>query len=341
MVQTYYAQRASSLPGTLLITEATFVSPQASGYANVPGLWTKEQLTSWKRVTDAIHAKGGYVYVQLWGLGRAASGKELSKKGLKVVSASAVPLSDNHNVPTPLTEDGIWKIIGEYASAAKSAVEEAGFDGVEIHGANGYLVDQFTQTNTNERTDSWGGSIENRSRFAIEVAKAIIKNIGAERTAIRLSPYSEFQGMRMPTEELIQGQFTHLIGELKKLNLSYLHLTTPRVQGGIDVKNPKENMDWAVKAWGPTSPLVLAGAFRPDTAEAEVDDKFPGYEIIIAFGRLFISTPDLPYRIKKGIPLSRYERDTFYAAQSEKGYIDYPFSAEYLQEHPDSQQPRL
>jgi NADPH2 dehydrogenase len=137
MVSTYYAQRASSLPGTLLISEATFVSPQASGYANVPGLWTQDQLASWKKVTDAVHAKGGYIFVQLWALGRAASGKELQKKGLRVVSASAVRLSEHHAVPEELSEEGIWNIIGEYAAAARSAVLEGGFDGVEIHGANG------------------------------------------------------------------------------------------------------------------------------------------------------------------------------------------------------------
>jgi NADPH2 dehydrogenase len=137
MMAEYYQQRVVSAPGSFIITEATFVSPQASGYANVPGLWTPEQLAGWKVVTDAVHAKGGLIFVQLWGLGRAAMAKELAKFGLKTVSASALRFDEGHDVPEPLTEEGIWKIIGEYASAAKSAVEVAGFDGVEIHGANG------------------------------------------------------------------------------------------------------------------------------------------------------------------------------------------------------------
>jgi NADPH2 dehydrogenase len=335
IVQTYYAQRAESLPKTLLISEATYVSPQGSGYANVPGLWTPEQLASWKKVTDVVHAKGGYIFAQLWFLGRAAGSKELAKKGLQVVSSSATRMSESHKEPVAMSEEVVWRTVGEYATAAKNAVEVAGFDGVEIHGANGYLVDQFTQSNCNTRTDKWGGSIENRSRFAIEVAKAVTAAVGADRTGIRLSPYSEFQGMRMPTEGEIQGQFKHLIGELRKLNLAYLHMTTPRVQGGTDVKEPKENMDWAVKAWGPDKPLILAGAFRPDTAKAEVDVKWPEYQLLIGFGRLWISTPDLPYRIKNGIPLTRYDRDTFYLAMSEKGYTDYPFSEAYLAQKKD------
>jgi NADPH2 dehydrogenase len=167
----------------------------------------------------------------------------------------------------------------------------------------------------------------------LEVAKACVAAVGAERVGIRLSPYSEYQAMRMADPE---PTFTYLISELRKLDLAYLHLTTPRVQGATDVKNPKENMDWAVKTWGPDKPIFLAGAFRPDTAKVEVE-KWKGYQMCIAFGRYFISTPDLVFRIKRGLPVNRYDRNTFYAAGSDKGYIDYPFSKEWVEEQKGEQ----
>jgi NADPH2 dehydrogenase len=158
LVKDYYAQRAS-VPGTLLITEATYINPQGSGMDSVPGLWTQEQLKAWKVVTNAVHERGSFIYCQLWALGRAASKKVLQKKGLDVVSSSAVPIDDKSAVPRELKEEEILALIKAYADAARNAVEVGGFDGVEIHGANGYLVDQFTQDTANKRTDRWGGSI--------------------------------------------------------------------------------------------------------------------------------------------------------------------------------------
>jgi NADPH2 dehydrogenase len=190
------------------------------------------------------------------------------------------------------------------------------------------MVDQFTQDTCNNRTDQWGGSIENRSRFALEVAKAVSAAIGPERTGIRLSPYSEYQAMRMADPV---PPFTYLINKLSGLKLAYLHMTTPRVNGPIDVKEPVEKMDWAVAAWGNVSPVVLAGGYRADTAQDEVDNKFPGYDVLIAFGRLFISTPDLPFRVQSGVALSKYDRSTFYTPFSDKGYTDYAFSSEWQQ----------
>jgi NADPH2 dehydrogenase len=283
-------------------------------------------LQEWKAVTDAVHAKGSYIYCQLWCLGRAAQATVLGREGLDVVSSSAVPIAPASSMPRAMTEDEVWNMVGAYALAAKRAVLEAGFDGVEIHGANGYMVDQFTQDTCNKRTDRWGGSIENRARFALEVAKACAEAVGRERVGIRLSPYSEYQAMRMADPV---PQFTYLIQELSKLRLSYLHMTTPRVQGSSDVKDPTENMDWAVQAWGNVSPVILAGGYRIGTAKSDVDEKYKDYDICIAFGRWFLSTPDLPFRLKEGIELNRYNRGTFYTAMQKEGYTDYPFSSEW------------
>lgn len=237
MVQ-YYAQRAV-VPGTLLISEATYISSKAGGYPNIPGLWTDAQLAGWKRVTDAVHKKGSKMYVQLWHLGRAAfpdpvgSGGALADEAFDFkndfVSASDVQMYPEGPSPRPLTEEEIWATINDYATAAKNAVEKGGFDGVEIHGAHGYLIDQFTQEGSNKRTDQWGGSIENRARFALEVAKAVIKAVGKERVGIRLSPWAKFQIVRMADPI---PQFSYLIHQLRELDLAFLHLVEPRVSGG-------------------------------------------------------------------------------------------------------------
>jgi len=327
IAEEYYSQRAS-VPGTLLITEATFISPHASGYPNVPGLWNSEQLAAWKKVTDAVHAKGSYIYVQLWALGRAANPDILEKEGNgPVKSSSDVPMSDDSPKPEPLTEEEIQEFIKDYATAAKSAVEVAGFDGVEIHGANGYLVDQFIQDNANKRTDKWGGSIENRSRFGLEVAKAVVAAVGKEKTGIRLSPFSTFQGMRM---ENPIPQFSHLVKGLKELGLSYIHLVESRISGNADVES-SDSLDPLLDIWGTTSPVLLAGGFKPASAFSTVDEQYKDKNVAIVFGRLFISNPDLPFRIQKGIELAPYDREDFYRTKSAHGYTDIPFSKEFLE----------
>ena len=320
LVKDYYLQRALN-PGTLLITEATFISPQASGFDNAPGLWTPEQLAAWKEVTDAVHQAGSYIYCQLWALGRAASPKVLEKKGLDVVSSSAVPIDSRSALPRAMSEEEVWRFVRAYADAAKNAVEMAGFDGVEIHAANGYLVDQFTQDTCNQRTDAWGGSIEKRARFGLEVAKAVIEAVGAEKVGIRLSPFSTFQGMRMADP---LPQFTYLINGLKALKLSYLHLVESRVHGTLD-KEQTEDLDELINLWD-VSPVLLAGAYEADSAVARVDKDYPTKDIGICFGRHFISNPDLAFRIQTGIPFNKYNRKTFYKKMSPKGYVDYPFS---------------
>ncbi|KAF1808624.1 NADH:flavin oxidoreductase/NADH oxidase family protein [Eremomyces bilateralis CBS 781.70] len=320
---TYYAQRAC-VPGTLLISEATFISDKASGMPNVPGLWSLEQLTAWREITDAVHAEGSKIYCQLWALGRAAAQPVMEAKGLEIVSSSAVPMTEKAPVPRALSEEEIWEFVGVYAQAAKNAVEVAGFDGVEIHGANGYLIDQFTQDTCNKRTDQWGGSIEKRSRFAIEIAKAIVKAVGSDRAGIRLSPWGTFQGMLM--DDPIP-QFTYLIGELKKIGLAYIHLTESRVTGPVDI-TPSGSLHPFVDAWG-EQPVIIAGGYTAEKAREAVDVEYKGKPVVIAFGRHFISNPDLVFRTMKGIPFTKYNRKTFYIPKNPVGYTDYPHAKEF------------
>ena len=327
-VPEYYAQRAS-VPGTLLITEATFIAPLAGGYGNAPGIYSQDQIESWKKVTAAVHDKGSFIYLQLWALGRAADPTQLQKEfGGVVKSASDIPFEGGAK-PTPLTEAEIQEYIGLYAQAAKNSIE-AGFDGVEIHGANGYLVDQFLQDNSNNRTDSYGGSIENRARFGIEVAKAVVEAVGAERTGIRLSPFSTFQGMKMAEPK---PQFTYFAEQLKKLKLSYIHLVESRISGNTTVDaDVVDKVDFLLDIWGATSPVLIAGGFKPETAKKAVDEEYPEQDVAIVFGRYFISNPDLVFRIKENIELTPYNRDLFYNKKEVEGYTTWPFSKEFQEQ---------
>jgi NADPH2 dehydrogenase len=320
----YYSQRAS-VPGTLLLTEATFISPRASGGANVPGIYNAEQIKAWKEVTDAVHKKGSYIFCQLWALGRTATPEIVRKEAGErwFTSSSAVPMAAGGEPPRPLEEDEIWGIIGDYAQAAKNAIE-AGFDGVEIHGANGYLIDQFTQDVVNKRTDAWGGSVEKRSRFGIEVAKAVVAAVGKGKVGMRLSPFSTFQGMKVAKPE---EQFGHLIKAVKEVGLAYLHLVESRVTGNADVE-PTDKVDFALEIWDNVTPVLLAGGFKPDSAVKEVEE-YKDYDIVIVFGRYYISNPDLPFRLQNGIAFSPYDRSTFYTPENPRGYIDQPFSKEW------------
>lgn len=328
-VKEYYKQRAC-VPGTLIITEATLISPRASGYANVPGIWSEEQVKAWKEIVDSVHQAGGVIYMQLWALGRTANPEVKEKEGTgPVVSSSDLRMSDNSPVPTPLDEEEIQEYIKDFAQAAKNAVEGAGFDGVEIHAANGYLIDQFTQDVSNKRTDKWGGSVENRARFAIEVSKAVVDAVGADKTGIRLSPWSTFQGMQMDDPIL---QFSYVCEELKKLKLAYVHLVESRIAGNADIE-ATQKINPFIDIWAGTSPILVAGGFKPDSARRAVEQEYADKDIAIVFGRYFISNPDLVYRMEKSIDFAQYDRDTFYAAKSTKGYADYPFSKEWEQEH--------
>jgi NADPH2 dehydrogenase len=227
-----------------------------------------------------------------------------------------------------MTAEDIKSFISAYVQAARNAVE-AGFDGVELHGANGYLIDQFIQDVSNQRTDDYGGSVENRARFAIEATTAVVSAIGADKVGIRLSPYSTFQGMRMKDPV---PQFTYVVEELSKLKLAYLHVVESRVNGNVIVEST-EKVRFVVEAWNRTSPVLIAGGFESESAKTAADEEYKDYDVAIVFGRYFISTPDLPYRIQKGLELAPYNRDTFYKADSKDGYTDYPFSEEFKAEY--------
>ncbi|OSX62236.1 hypothetical protein POSPLADRAFT_1056819 [Postia placenta MAD-698-R-SB12] len=314
----YYAQRAS-VPGTLLITEATFIAAKAGGYDNVPGIWNDEQVAGWKRVTDAVHAKGSRIFCQLWALGRTAAPSVLKKDGFDLQSASDIAMDDQHPKPRSLTIPEIKEYIQLYTTAAINSVR-AGFDGVELHGANGYLIDQFLQDVSNKRTDEYGGSIENRSRFALDVIDSVVKAIGPEKVGIRLSPWGTFQSMRMDDPK---PTFAYLVSRIAEAHPSfaYIHVTEARVNGNVDREVlENESNDFLREIWAPR-PFISAGGYTRDTA-FEAAEKTGE---LVAFGRLFISNPDLPLRLAKNLPIIKGDRDSYYAPGGSKGYTDYPF----------------
>ncbi|KAF5366353.1 hypothetical protein D9757_011460 [Collybiopsis confluens] len=328
LVKEYYSQRAS-MPGTLIITEAVLVSNKAGGKTHLPGIWNQEQIDAWKEVADAIHAKGCYAYMQIWALGRAAEyeepGLEDGSLPFEYVSASDIQMYGlKDKPPRPLTLAEIDEYIANFGKAAANAVYGAGFDGVEVHAANGYLCDQFIQDVSNNRTDEYGGTIERRSKFVLEVMEAVARAVGQDRAAVRLSPWSLFQNMRMSDPA---PTFSHLVSKLKKNlpDLAYLHLVEPLISGSKT--QHKDNIvatdsnDFLRRIWHP-KPLISAGGYTRETAMLTADEKGD----LIAFGRYYISNPDLPFRIMHNLPLFPYDRDSFYIRgdTSGHGYIDYP-----------------
>ena len=317
-VKEYYAQRAA-VPGTLLVTEATVISPRHGGYPNVPGIYREEQIDAWREVTAAVHAQGSFIYLQLWALGRAASPGFVQQQNLDLLSSSDVPMksafSDEMHEPRAMTEVEIQGAIGDFATAAKNAIR-AGFDGVEIHGANGYLVDQFIQDVSNHRTDAWGGDIAKRSRFAVEVTRAVVDAVGNDRTAIRLSPWSKYQGMGM-TDPV--PQFSDLAQRLAEFRLAYLH--------GCE-STETESLDWLMESYGNAGPVVVAGNYNGETARQALEQQYRNRDVVVAFGRPFVSNPDLPFRVKNQIPFAPLDPKTLYA-QTPEGYTDYKPSDEY------------
>ena len=332
IVKDYYAQRAC-VPGTLLIAEATAISPQSKGFSNVPGIWSPEQIQAWKHVVDSVHSKGSYIWLQLWATGRSSEVEVLTANGFDHVSSSAVPVpptigvNEHPSTPRALSETEIETYIEEHVQAAKNAVNLAGFDGVEIHGANGYLIDQFFQASCNQRTDQWGGSIENRARFGLEVAGRIIAAIGADRVGVKLSPWCTYEGMGVM--EGLVPQFEHIISSLREMDIAYLHLANSRWLE--DKTHPDVHNETFVCMWGKAKPILLAGGYDAASAKKVVDKTYVGYDnIAVAFGRLYISNPDLPFRLRNGISFHPYNRDTFYIPSSITGYLDYPYSKEFL-----------
>ncbi|KAI0319173.1 NADH:flavin oxidoreductase/NADH oxidase [Amylostereum chailletii] len=315
----YYEQRAHT-PGTLIVTEATVIAPEGGGYSNVPGIWTEEQIAGWKPIVDIVHAKGCYIYSQLWAIGRAAVPDVLKADGVDYTSVSDLPLPGSDHPPRPLTKAELKRVAELFSVAAKNAVERAGFDGVEIHSANGYLLDSFLQTNSNNRTDEYGGSIENRIRFPLEVIDAVAKAVGEKKVAVRISPWSTYQGMRMPDPIPTFSAYVTRIRDTWP-QLAYLHVVEPRVSGNDDAEAAAgEDNDFIREIWG-SRPLILAGGFKRQSG-LETAEKTGA---LIVYGRLFVANPDLVHRLRNDLPLNKANRDTFYTPGPE-GYIDYPFA---------------
>ncbi|RBR25386.1 uncharacterized protein FIESC28_01823 [Fusarium coffeatum] len=320
LMKEYYSQRAS-VPGTLIITEGTLVSPAAGGgFARTPGIWTQEQVNAWKTITDEVHSKGSYILVQLFAMGRAATVQVAKEEGIDIIAPSQLSFEGGAE-PRAMTLPEIYDMIEAFETAAKNAVA-AGFDGIEIHGANGYLLDQFLQDVSNHRDDEFGGSIENRSRMLTEILKRVAAAIGPERVGLRLSPWSTFQGMRMVDPIT---QFSDIITKATNLNLAYLHLIESRICGSTDdINNGQERLDFAYDLW--KGPLLIAGGYKIDGARSLVDVEHPERDIVVMFGRDFVANPDLVLRLQHGLDLNRGERNTYYTSDS-TGYVDYPFTA--------------
>ncbi|CAO3438159.1 alkene reductase [Azospirillum doebereinerae] len=322
----YYRQRASL--GGLIITEATDISAQARGYPGVPGIHTERQVAGWSRVTEAVHAERGRIVLQIWHTGRV-SHPSLQPGGAVPVAPSAVlPAGWRHMdatgapadpvVPAALSRDGIAGIVESFAEAVRNA-RRAGFDGVELHGANGYLIDQFLQDSSNRRTDDYGGSIENRVRFLLEVVDAAAGSWSADRIGVRLSPWGTYNGMADSDSAALHA---HVGAALATRKLAYLHVVEPRADQTSDTNAIKADAPDAgallKRAFG--GPVISAGGYVGDTAR---DALRQGRADAIAFGRLFIANPDLPRRLQIGAAMNRYDRSSFYGGD-ERGYVDYP-----------------
>jgi N-ethylmaleimide reductase len=323
----YYAQRAT--PGGLLIAEASPVLNTAFGSPGVPGIYSDAQVAGWREVVDAVHAKGATIFLQLWHVGRV-SHSSFQPGGALPVAPSAVAISAEfkaataegrgalYETPRALETSEVEGVVAAFKEAAKNALA-AGFDGVEIHGANGYLIEQFLQSRSNLRTDRYGGSIENRVRFLLEVTQAAIDVWGANRVGVRLSPYGVANGSGEPDPMPL---YTHAIQSLNPLGLAYLHFIEPRSSGAGRAEVNWQNVPSAMVLFRPICKgvLVTAGGFTGEAAEAAIAQ---GHADAIAFGRIFISNPDLPRRLQLGFPLTPYNRATFYGGDV-AGYTDYP-----------------
>ena len=310
----YYSQRAT---GGLLITECTMVAPGTSAFINEPGIYNDAQIAAWKKVTDAVHAKGGRIFVQIWHAGRAAHPD--INDGVPTVSSSATAIEGEihtpggkapHAVPRALTVEEIPAIVAAYAQGAKNAIA-AGFDGVEVHGANGYLIDQFLRDTPNQRTDGYGGSLENRARLLFEVLTAVTAAIGADRVGLRLSPLNSYNSMQDSDPLALTG---YLAEKLNAFNLAYLHVMRADffgVQKGDVLAVAREKYQGV---------LVGNMGYTAEEAEAAIS---AGKLDAVAFGTAFLANPDLPARIQTKAPLNTPDQSTFYSPGA-KGYTDYP-----------------
>lgn len=331
---TYYRQRANPATGAgLIITEATAISHQGQGYADVPGIWSKEQVAAWKQVTDAVHAEGGKIVMQLWHVGRV-SHTSLQPGGAAPVAPSAITAKTktvllvngqaqfvDTSTPRALDAAELPGIVQDYRRAAANAIA-AGFDGVEVHAANGYLIDQFLRSGSNQRGDAYGGSIENRARFLHEVMSAVVAEIGGDRTGIRLSPVTPANDA---SDDHPQPLFEHVVRLLGPMGLAYVHVIEGSTGGPRDHQQGAQAFDYAAlrqaytAATGQGAWMLNNGYDLPlaEQALAQGAD-------LVAFGRPFIANPDLGARLKQGGPFNTPDRKTFYGGD-DTGYTDYPF----------------
>lgn len=317
----YYGQRASA---GLIITEGTAPSPNGLGYSRIPGCFSKQQVEGWKKVTSAVHKQGGRIFIQLMHTGRISHTLNLPE-GAQIIAPSAVKANgqmwtdseqlQDFPIPKEMNDEDLLLTWTEYVAAAKNAID-AGFDGVELHGANGYLLEQFLSPISNIRTDKYGGSIENRCRFMLEVVTAVSETIGKGKTGVRLSPYGVASDM--PHYPEIDKTYTYLAEELNKLGIVYLHLVDHSSMGAPEV--PAE-----IKGIIRTrfkNALILSGGYDKERAEADIET---GKADLIAFGRPFINNPDFVERLKNDWSLSKELKMDLFYTPGEKGYTDYPF----------------
>jgi N-ethylmaleimide reductase len=315
----YYGQRASA---GLIITEGTSPSPNGLGYARIPGIFSDAQVAGWKKVTDTVHARGGRIFLQLMHTGRIGHPLNLPA-GAKVLAPSAVAAAGQmftdaegmkpHPVPAAMTEAELKSTIAEYAKAASNAVA-AGFDGIELHAANGYLLEQFIRPNSNQRTDAYGGGIENRARFVLEAVEASIAAIGKDKVGIRLSPYGVFNDMPLYPE--MEADYAYLARKLNETGLTYVHLVDHSAGGAPPVPaSIKATFRSAFKR-----SLILSGGYDAERAESDLTS---GKADLIAVGKGFLANPDLVVRWKSKAPVNAPDATTFYTP-GPKGYTDYP-----------------
>lgn len=319
LVAEYYAQRASA---GLIITEGSQISPQGVGYPATPGIHSAAQVAGWKKVTDAVHARGGHIFLQLWHVGRI-SHPSLQPDGALPLAPSALQPAgqvytcqgmQDYVTPHALTLEEIPAIIGQYRSAANNALG-AGFDGVEIHGANGYLLDQFLRDGSNQRTDAYGGTLKNRARLLLEATEAVCSVWGANRVGIRLSPLQPFNSMHDSNPE---ATFSHAVNELNRFGLAYLHIT----EMGKDAPGaagPAFDLLKLRRIWNGV--YMTNGGYDLARSNAALAG---GEADMVSFGVPFLANPDLPMRLSTGAPLNTPDQATFYGGD-EKGYTDYPF----------------
>lgn len=321
----HYGQRASR--GGLIIAEATQISPQGKGYPGTPGIHSDEQVAGWRGVVQAVHDKGGLIFLQLWHTGRISHSSHRPDGALPVSASAIRPAGEAfgarfqrfpYETPRELGLDDIARTVDDYRQAAEHA-QRAGFDGVELHAANGYLIDQFLQDRTNRRCDRYGGSIANRLRFLLEVTDAVTDVLGAARVGVRLLPFGTLGDIGDSDPRAL---FTPAAEELSARGLAYLHLIEPQANAGL---TEEQNLDLpaAVTAmFRPAfdGPIIASGGFTKASAEAVLRS---GAADAVAFGRAFISNPDLPQRLAIDAPLTPYDRSTFYGG-AERGYTDYP-----------------